>query len=205
MIGVHRNVVRQIRTTKPKVQLERVQRRHRGTALLQLWATDWQFLNAAGQPRDLPTRAPEGEPSFEMLVRRTMTSISVRTAIAELRRSGAIRLLPDEYVRLRSHNLRPTGINQSSIGRVTQRLEELTSTLLHNLKDPDQQRYCEDLNEVRIDAQRLAVVRSIISKRSRSFLDSLSAELNGEAVDSSDRGRELSTIGLTIYGYEKTR
>jgi hypothetical protein len=205
MIGVHRNVVRHIKTTKTKVQLEKVRHRHRGAALLQAWATDWRFLNAAGQPRDLPLRGFDDEPSFEMLVGRTMAGVSFRTALAELRRSGAIRLLPDEYVRLLSQSIKPAGINQSSVGRVAQRLEQLTSTLLHNLRAPDQQQFCEDIDEVRIDTQRLAAVRGVIARRSRVFLDSLSAELRGEAVNSTNRSRDVSTIGLTLYGYEKAR
>ncbi|HVA41821.1 MAG TPA: hypothetical protein VNF49_14225, partial [Candidatus Binataceae bacterium] len=52
MIGVDRNLVQKIRTTKRPEQLRRVQRRHRTTALLEAWATDWRFLTSAGSPRD---------------------------------------------------------------------------------------------------------------------------------------------------------
>jgi Family of unknown function (DUF6502) len=203
MIGVHRNFVRQIRTTKPRVLLQKVQGRHRGAALLQAWATDWQFLNAAGQPRDLPIRAPEGVPSFEMLVRRHMSGVSAGTAIAELRRSGAIRLLPDEQVRFRSHTPRPLGITEASIASVSERLQELMSTLLNNLRSPEHQRFFEGVDEVRIDAQRLAVVMQVVAKRAHHFIDALSTELGDEAVTYSTTDR-TAKIGLRIFVYEKS-
>ena len=203
MIGVHRNFVREIRTTKPRVQLEKVQQRHRGAALLQAWASDWQFLTATGQPRDLPVRASEGEsPSFEKLVRQYMSGVSTGTAIAELRRWGAIRLLPDEQVRLRSRTSRPLGMTEASIATLSEQVRDLTSTLLHNLKMPEDQRFCDGVPEVGIDVQRLALVKQMIAKRARHFLDALAAELNDEAMTSSRKAQKVK-VGLTIYSYEK--
>ena len=201
MIGVHRNFVREIRTTKPRVQLEKVERRHRGSALLQAWATDWHFLTTAGLPRDLPIRAGPGEPSFEMLVRRHMSGVSTGTAIAELRRSGGIRLLPDEHVRLRSRTARPLGITSANVAAVSERMRELSSTLLHNLNASEEQRLCENLKEVRIGKQRLAVVRQMIAKRARVFLDALAAELNNEVLTSDPTGPGVQ-LGLMLCAYE---
>jgi len=202
MIGVHRNLVRQIRSTKPRVQLQRVQRRHRGAALLQAWSTDWAYLTPSGLPRDLPIRAAEGEPNFETLVREHMPAVSTGTAIAELRRSGAIRLLPDEQVRFRSRSPRPAGLTEASIAAAAQHLQELAATLLHNLKSPEQQRPCEGIDPVVIDAQRLAMVRQIIARRTRNFLDTLAAELANEAPASP--GAQGVQVGVTVFSHEPT-
>lgn len=202
MIGVHRNVVRAIRTTKPRVQLEKVQRRHRGTALLQAWASDWQFLTAAGQPRDLPIHAHEDEPSFEALVRRYMPGISAGTAIAELRRSGAIRLLPDELIRLRSRTARTPGITTAGIEAASEQMGALASTLLHNLKMPDDAWFCESLGDVEIDPERLAIVKQLLAKRARSFMDATAAELTGE-TQAPHHKRTTRKVGLVVCAYEK--
>lgn len=203
MIGVHRNLVRQIRSTKPRVQLEKVQHRHRGTALLHAWASDWRFLTAAGHPRDLPIRAAPGQTSFETLVRRHMPGVSTGTAIAELKRSGAVRLLPDDQIRLRSRSARPAGITSANVAVVSDRLSLLASTLLHNLKNPEDQRFCESLKELRIDPQRLAVVRQTISERARVFFDALTAELSNEELTSEEKARAVQ-VGLVICAYEST-
>lgn len=202
MIGVHRNFVREIRTTKPRLRLEKVGHRHRGAALLEAWASDWKFRTTAGHPRDLPIRAAApGEPSFEMLVRRHMSGVSIGTAIAELRRSGAVRLLPDEFIRLRSRSVRPAGISPSSMAAVGARLRELSSTLLYNLKSPQTQRFCEGIPEIQLDPQRLAMARQLITKRSRVFLETLAAELTHEA-SSSDAKARTAKMGLMICAYE---
>ncbi|MGH8254603.1 MAG: DUF6502 family protein [Steroidobacteraceae bacterium] len=200
IIGVHRNFVRQIRATKPRVQLEKVQRRHRGDALLQAWATDWQFLTSAGLPRDLPMYAPEGEASFDALVRQCLPGVSTGTVMTELRRSGAIRQLPDERVRLRARTARPPGMTEASIAAAAQRLEQLAATQLHNLTVPDQPRFCEGLDGVAVDAQRLAIVRQTIARRAQNFLDSLAAELVSEAAPNS--ANPTVRVGLTVFSHE---
>ncbi len=203
IIGVHRNFVREIRTTRPQVQLEKVQHRHRGSALLQAWASDWQFLTSAGHPRDLPIRAAAGEPSFETLVRRHLSGVSTGTAIAELQRSGAVRLLPDERIRLRSRTARPSGITLASITAASDRMRELASTLLHNLKRPEDQRFCETAHELQFDPQRLAYVREMIAKRARTFLGALMAELDHEALKALPGAKAQAVqVGLMICAYE---
>jgi hypothetical protein len=206
MIGVHRNFVRQIRTTRPRVQLEKVQHRHRGSALLQAWASDWQFLTTAGHPRDLSIRGTPGEPSFETLVRRHMSGVSTGTAIAELRRSGAVRLLPDERIRLRSRTALPPGITSSSIATVGEHLRDLAATLLHNLRTLEDQRFCESIDELQVDPQRLAFVRQMIAKRARTFIDALVGELNDEAAKAvtPDSKAKPVRIGLTICAHENS-
>ena len=202
MTGVHRNFVREIRATKPSVRLQKVQQRHRGDALLQAWATDWHYLTAAGSPRDLPIQAPEGEPCFARLVAQHMSRVPIRTAIAELRRSSAIRLLPDEQVRLRSRSARPPGITEASIAAASARLSDLTATEVHNLKTPEQRLFCESIDALRIDPRRLALVRQTIAKRAQNFLDLLAEELAPEATFPST-GPTVS-IGLTVFGHERS-
>ena len=202
MIGVHRNVVRAIRTTKPRLQLEKVQRRHRGTALLEGWTSDWEFLTAAGQPQDLPIHAEGKEPSFEALVRRYMSGISTGTAIAELRRSGAVRLLPDDRIRLRSRTARAPGVTAAGIQAASERLRELASTLLHNLKAPDDAWFCEALSGIDVGPERLALAKQIIAKRARSFMDATASELAGEAQASQHKGTRRK-VGLMVCAYEK--
>lgn len=199
-IGVPRNTVRQIRSTRPQTQLAKLQRRHRGDALLKAWTTDWTYLTEAGLPRDLPLHAVGGEPSFQDLVRVHLRGVSTGTALAELRRSGALRLLPDEIVRLRSRTARAPGISQASIAAAAERLRELASTEVHNLKAPDAARFCESLDSIVVTTDRAAIVRQVIARRARNFLDTLAAELEPEATQSS--GARRTRIGLNVFAHE---
>jgi len=196
--------VREIRTSRPHARLEKVGRRNRGAALIQAWASDWQFMTAEGRPRDLPLRSIGEEPSFEMLVQSYMPGVSPGTAIAELRRSGAIRLLPDELVRLRSSNLRPTGMTAANLSVAGERMRQLASTLLNNMNRPENARLCETVEEIQVGADRLAVVRQILAKRSRSFMDALTTELKGEALPKATSKQSVK-VGLLISSYEEAR
>ena len=199
-IGVPRNAVRQIRSTRREVQLAKIQRRHRGDALLKAWTTDWIYLTEAGLPRDLPIHAVGGQPSFANLVRAHLRGVSTGTALAELRRSGAVRLLPDEIVRLRSRTVRPLGISQASIAAAAERLQALASTELHNLKAPDAARFCESLEPISVTADEARIIRQTLVRRARGFLDSLASELANEAPKSTGEAR--TRIGLTVFSHE---
>ena len=202
MIGIHRNFVREIRSLRPPAQIDRMRPRHRGEALLEAWASDWRFLNEAGQPRDLPIQAAAGEASFEMLVQECLPGVSMRTALAELRRSGSVRLLAEEQVRLRSRTVRSVGLKASSIAEVSERAGELLSTLLHNLMAPEDARFCEGIRPLEVDGERLAIVREIIAKRSRHFIDALAAELAHEAGSGAKDGKGIK-VGVTIHAHER--
>jgi hypothetical protein len=203
MVGIHRNFVREIRSLRPRAAVDRPRRGHRAEALLDAWSSDWRFLNESGQPRDLPIQAAPGEPSFEMLVQECLPGVSMRTALAELRRSGSVRLLAEEQVRLRSRTVRSVGLKASSIAEVSERAGELLSTLLHNLMAPEDARFCEGIKPLEVDGERLAIVRDIIAKRSRHFIDALTTELAHEAVSGS-KGSKPTKVGIMIHAYEKT-
>lgn len=200
MTGVHRNIVRKIRSTKPSARLQPLQQRHRADALLLAWSTDCQYLTTAGSPRDLPIEATDGTPSFSALVRLHMPGVRARTAIAELRRSGAIQLLPDEFVRLRSRTVRPVGITEASIAALGSQLSQLAQTLLHNLRNPGQQWFCETSESGFVDTGRLPFLRQTVARRAQNFLDVLAAELKSEGA--SPTTEQAVTLGTTVFCYE---
>jgi hypothetical protein len=131
-----------------------------------------------------------------------MSGISTGTAIAELRRSGAVRLLPDERIRLRSRTARASGVTAAGIEAASERMRELSSTLLHNLKAPDDAWFCEALSGIEVGPERLAIVKQIIGKRARSFMDAAASELAGEAQASHHKSPKRK-VGLMICAYEK--
>lgn len=200
MIGVHRNFVREIRGTKPSIRLRQVQPRHRADALLQEWATDWRYLTPAGLPRDLPIQAPKEEPSFTSLTNRHMPGVTAKTAIAELRRCGAIQLLPDEQVRLRSRTVRLSGVTDASMSDAGTRLSHFANTLLHNVRHPERRRFCESTETGGLEQGRLPLVQQTIARRAQSFLDGLSEELSGESEPKT--GESAGSLGVTVFCYE---
>lgn len=194
MIGVHRSIVRAVRTTKPRTRLKQVEQRHRGDALLYAWATEWEYLTTAGTPKELPIHLNAEGPSFAALARRYMPGIALGTVLSELRRSGSIQLLPDDTVRLRSRKSRHPGLTEASLAEAGARMAELAATLTHNLTSLTEQRLCEGTGTVLVPADRLPLLRQTIARRTQNFLDSLKDEILAEAAMTSPEGVQISIV-----------
>lgn len=199
MIGVSRNIVHSIRASR-RFQVEETRRPHPGEALLKAWTTDWTYLTEAGLPRELPIYGVGREVSFEALVRSHLRGVSTGTALAELRRCGAVQLIPDERVRLLSRTMRSVGIGHASIAAAAERLQDLGATVLHNLAAKDAARFCEAMDGLDVAAERVGIARQTIARRARDFLDGLAAELASLAPTSASAPR--LKIGLTVFAHE---
>ncbi len=184
--GLHRNEVRKIRGAKPRVEPKKLGRRHRALRILRGWTEDWRFLNDSGQPRELPLHPLEDEPSFEELVRKYMPGAAVGSALSELRRSGTIQLLPDEMVRVLSRTPRPIGLNATSLADATDKVAALAHTVFRNLLERDGQLVCGESEVVEVARARLPLVRKVLERRVRTFLDTLAKELSVEEKDTSE-------------------
>jgi hypothetical protein len=69
-VGLHRNEVRRLRSSRDYAGMVKRQRRHRAGRLMVGWTTDPKFTTAGGQPKDLPITSDESGPTFEDLGRK---------------------------------------------------------------------------------------------------------------------------------------
>jgi len=197
--GLHRNDVRKIRATKPRVEPKRTERRNRAGQILKAWFEDPRFLGDHGQPRDLPINASAEEPSFEELVRNFLPNVSVGSALGELRRSGAVQLLPDEIVRVRSRSPRTAGLTAASVASATDKMAALAYTVFHNVLHRDEQFINEESEVVRIPRSRLPLVRAILERRIAAFLEAIEKELSVEPKGSEDSIQ----MRIMVFAHEK--
>jgi hypothetical protein len=208
--GVHRNFVHQILAKRPRIPPERAERRHRAERLLEVWYSQPRYLDNSSQPRELLVRAPAPEPSFAELVRRHMPGVAVGAVLDELRRAGAIQLLPDDRVRVRSRTVRATGINVSSVNEAAQKARDLLDTMLFNMRKPAMPRVLEEMAAITVERSHLPALTHVISKRARTFVQALERELTSTTAKSTTKStgraigrREAVKVGLTMYSWEK--
>jgi hypothetical protein len=102
--GVHRKEVRRLRELQAS-QAETAERNpmagvNMAARVIGTWVSVGDFLDAAGDPLVLPLRAPEGQPSFETLMRTAKIDMRARTIIDELLRAGAIEQMPEDHFKL---------------------------------------------------------------------------------------------------------
>jgi hypothetical protein len=200
--GVHRNFVRRILANPPTIAASRQRKGQRSGKLLEAWHTDAAYLNSGGKPRDLPEKGPA--PSFEALVSAYTPGAATGVMLRELHRSGAVQLLGDRRVRVRSRSMRVAGVNVASLTDLGNRAKDLLGTLQHNLRQPQNPLFAEALRPIAIDRSRLPVVREVINQRASAFLQALEQELSNDSHAPIRKGRRNVT-SLSIAVIETIR
>jgi hypothetical protein len=199
-VGLHRNEVRRLRSSRDYAGMVKRQRRHRAGRLMVGWTTDPKFTTAGGQPKDLPITSDESGPTFEDLARTYLPGISAGSALRELRRHSLVQILPDEIVRLRRLRTRPAGLSAANIAQASGALQRLTSTLLFNLGHADTPRLHMEMKDLSVLRARLPLVRAVLDRRARTFVHALDDELRVES--SVRRGGPKSRVGLVVLAWE---
>jgi hypothetical protein len=194
--GVHRNFVRRILAEPPRIAAEREEKGHPAERVLEAWHSVAKYLDSSGKPRDLSEK--DQEPSFQTLVMEELPGASPGMVLAELRRAGAVQILAEHRVRVRSRRFRWHGINAGNIGEFGSRGRELLDTLTHNLREPASRRFCESMPAIEIDATRAPFVRDLIARRASTFLTAMEQELTAAVSGTRAPGNTRRVrIGLT--------
>ena len=198
--GVHRNFVSGLLAEPPKISAVKQRKGHPAKRLLDAWHQDTAYLDSVGRPRDLPEQGPA--PSFEALAGSQVPGTPFRFLLGELHRAGAVELLADRRVRVRTRNLRLPGVNLENLSEIGRRSAAYLQTQIHNLKEPTDQLLNESLSSIHVAPHRAAVVRDVIYRRALSFLQSLEAELASERrkIKSSHGLENLSIIAFAARG-----
>jgi hypothetical protein len=198
LTGVHRNFVRHILKDQPRIAKSRRQKHSRAERLLNAWYSDPIYLDGSGKPRDLPERG--SRPSFRSLVAAYFPGAAAATMLAELKRAGAVQSLAAGRVRVRTKTLRISGINLSSVVDLGARTRSLIETLSHNLHHSGTPLFVEDTQALDVDAEQVASVREIISRRASTFLARVEHELAAVVRNSGreQNGRKTKMV-LTVF------
>jgi hypothetical protein len=164
------------------------------------WHTLARYRNASGQPLDLPEKGPE--PSFATLVARSLPRAAPGVVLQELMRAGIVESLAEHRVRVRTRSAREPGLTLENVKSYGQEAEALLRTLTRRLLEPTTSPYCDATPVVRIDANRMGLIREVIRRRADAFLTALEHELS---VDAQGGGRGRSKkLKLAVSVIEMT-
>ncbi|MGH8254604.1 MAG: DUF6502 family protein [Steroidobacteraceae bacterium] len=187
--GIHRNFVAQILLEPPKIARTRERRGMLAGRLLHAWHTDSRYRDAGGRPRDLPVKGVS--PSFAQLVAAHGPGASAGVVLRELVRAGAVEMLGEHRVRVRTRTLSRPGIHLDSVTAYGLQARALLSTLTRNLCEPGSRAYCETTPAIRIAASRMMIVREVVARRAGTFLSGLAQELEQEGRSKRGRGHSV--------------
>lgn len=200
--GVHRNFVRHILASPPKIAELRQRKGSRAGRLLEAWHKDSKYLDDSGKPRELQGKG--GSPSFQTLVATYLPGSAPGVVLEELKRAGLVQMISENRLRVRGRAFRTPGLNLTNVTDVGARTQDLLITLSHNMHQPDQRRFLESTRIVEVDEGRIAAARELISRRSTTFLARMEQELT-VAHDLAKRRpkRRGIKVGLTIFATER--
>lgn len=80
------------------------------------------------------------------MVKRYGRSIPIRALLDELSRIGAVEVLQSQLVRVKTHMATERGANARAINSFGDRAAELLSSMLQNMRWPDQSRYIASIS-----------------------------------------------------------
>lgn len=171
--------------------------------ILSAWHQDPRFTTPNGQPADL--RIYGRGCTFESLVKLHGKGIPTRAVLDELIRTRSIELRSSQSVRLKAEVSVDRGITPQVVKAFGDRVTELMTTLLQNMRDPENSVFAASAAYARVPANELPLLRREISTRGAEFLSEIEEIVARGPVNSrsSKKPKNAPSVSVTIFYYEE--
>ncbi len=198
LTGLFRREVKRLHELDVDTGLNGSDRYNRAVRVISGWLNDERFLDAKGEPRDLPF---DGEgATFSVLVRAYSGDITPRAMLTVLESADCVQASADGRLRLVSHAFIPGGDATDKLHILGTDVAELIATIDHNLTAPAADRYFQrKVSNMRLDSQAVDEFRALASRRSQALLEELDVWLSAHEVDESDPDYPVHNVSLGIY------
>jgi hypothetical protein len=124
--------------------------------ILSAWHEDPQFTKSNGQPAELKIFGAGA--TFDALVKQHGRGLPTRAMLDELARAQALEVLPGQKVRAKALVAADRGASPQAIKAFGQRAEQLLSTLLATMRDPDGHQFVTHIEGAVHSVQELQVL-----------------------------------------------
>jgi hypothetical protein len=200
--GIPRAEISRILKLSAQLSEQPVDRQQKSTnRILAAWHEEPKFTDANGQPADL--RLYGRGATFECLVKTYGRGIPTRAILDELLRARAVEVLPSQKVRAKTSFAIDRGINPQAIKALGDRATELLSTMLLNMKEPDNPQFIANVSGSLIASNALPLFRKELSIKGAEFLADIQESLTQKPATKS--GITSNTVGVTIFYHESFR
>lgn len=170
---------------------------------LQLWHSDPDFLDEAGDPVDLPF--DEGEPSFVKLVKRVGGDVPAGAVRAELLSAGGMIELPNGRLRVQKRFFVPSAYGEDFIVGLAFIVAPLLETMRHNLENPDQPFIQRIAYSDHLPDSEMGTFREISHVQAAQLMQRVDEWLAEHEEDSSESEDVDKRVGLGVFYFENKR
>jgi Family of unknown function (DUF6502) len=200
--GIPRNEISRILKLNAESSRKVVDRLQQSTnRILAVWHQDPRFANPAGKPADL--RMYGRGATFDSLVRGHGRGIPTRAMLDELMRTGTAEVLPSRLVRAKAMVAVDCGMTAQGIRSFGERATELLSTMLQNMKNPDNPKFVASISGTNIPFAVVPLFRKEVASKGADFLADMQDSLVREVVDgTTKKAPQSKRVSVTIFYHE---
>lgn len=183
LTGLTRKETRRLKALEMPDTAVASQRYNRAVRVISGWANDERFLDASGEPRDLPF---DGEHSFTALVKRYSGDIPATAMLMVLQESQCV-VQTGDSVRLTARAYIPAGDPVEKLNILGIDTAELLSTIDHNLcAEAKDLWYQRKVSTGQLDPARVDEFRSLAAQKAQALLEELDAWLAEHELEEAD-------------------
>jgi hypothetical protein len=203
LTGLTRKDVARLQAIASPDDAAEVQRHNRAARVISGWVRDTRFMDAAGNPADLPI---EGEPaSFTQLVKHYSGDIPVRAVLDELLRVGTVERTESGAIRLVQHAYVPRTGETGKLHILGTDVADLIASIDHNLQHAETNPYFQ--RKVMYDnlpEEIIPRLRKLTETQGQALLEELDRFLSQHDRDCNpnSEGTGHKRAGVGIYYFE---
>jgi|ERR1700691_703147 hypothetical protein len=171
--------------------------------ILEAWHQSPRFTNPNGHPAVLKIYGRGA--TFESLVKSYGRGIPTRAMLDELTTTGAIEVLSLQKVRAKASVAVDQGMNSRAIRAFGERATALLSTMLLNMRHPDQSRFIASTTTTSFLPNALPLLRKKVSSKGADFLADIRDDFVG-ALPVARKGRSRAAdqrVSVTVFYFEQ--
>ncbi len=193
-------------STKPDEQTS-IHRQQKSTnRILMAWHQVPKFTDANGQPADLKMYGRGA--TFESLVRSHGRGIPTRAVLDELIRTRTVEVLSSQKIRAKASIAVDRGVSPEVIEAFGDRATELLSTLLFNMRQPENPKFIATVSGSTSVPNALPMFRKELSNRGAEFLATIQDNLTHTPINGrkkSAKGSSTDRVSVTVFYHESIR
>ena len=178
------------------------QRYNRAVRVISGWLNDPRFLDAAGQPAELPVDGEDA--SFAALVKKYSGDVTTRAMLAVLEAASSVEQT-ETGIKLIEHAYLPGKDPREKLAILGSDTAELIETIDHNLvAADDKRRFQRKVSNQRVRAEALPAFRALSTEKSQALLEALDAWLSAHETSADEPdAADAHYVSLGIYFFER--
>ncbi|MDQ3796907.1 MAG: DUF6502 family protein [Pseudomonadota bacterium] len=203
MTGLTRKEVRRIQSLETADDAAAIAQYNRAARVIAGWRRDSQFLDANGNPSELPLEGASA--SFATLVKRFSGDVPARAVRDELLRVDAAEITAAGSIRLKVRAYVPIGSEVEKVSILGTDVADLLTTITHNIADHASEPFFQ--RKVAYDnlpIEALAELKPLVNQRAQELLEEFDRWLAARDRDINPevKGSGRQRAGIGIYYFE---